>query len=211
MLKAQGLSIDAVKRRISDEIRRNRVVGRKVRLRISVTEAEVTQYLEANRPKLETGLTYHARHILIQPDAGGRHRRGLGKRPHPGRSHPQSAGRGRGLRRARQAELAGRDGPGRRRSRNAQARRACPGHRAADSQPRARGGLAAPSLGARVSHLPARVEGQPRGRGARAGQGADSRDSLPREVRRALRRVDQGDQTARDHRRAAGRPAVKNR
>jgi peptidyl-prolyl cis-trans isomerase SurA len=71
MLKAQGLSIDAVKRRSSDEIRRNRVVGRKVRLRISVTEAEVTQYLEANRAKLETGLTYHARHILIQPDAGG--------------------------------------------------------------------------------------------------------------------------------------------
>jgi peptidyl-prolyl cis-trans isomerase SurA len=70
MLKAQGLSIDAVKRRISDEIRRNRVVGRKVRLRISVTEAEVTQYVEANRAKLETGLTYHARHILIQPDAG---------------------------------------------------------------------------------------------------------------------------------------------
>jgi peptidyl-prolyl cis-trans isomerase SurA len=70
MLKAQGLSIDAVKRRISDEIRRNRVVGRKVRLRISVTEAEVTQYLEANRAKLETGLTYHARHILILPDAG---------------------------------------------------------------------------------------------------------------------------------------------
>jgi len=70
MLKAQGLSIDAVKRRISDEIRRNRVVGRKVRLRVSVTEAEVTQYLEANRAKLETGLTYHARHILILPDAG---------------------------------------------------------------------------------------------------------------------------------------------
>jgi peptidyl-prolyl cis-trans isomerase SurA len=70
MLKAQGLSIDAVKRRISDEIRRNRVVGRKVRLRISVTEAEVTQYLEANRAKLETGLTYHARHILIQPEPG---------------------------------------------------------------------------------------------------------------------------------------------
>jgi len=70
MLKAQGLSMEAVKRRISDEIRRNRVVGRKVRLRISVTEAEVTQYLEANRAKLETGLTYHARHILILPEAG---------------------------------------------------------------------------------------------------------------------------------------------
>jgi len=70
MLKAQGLSMEAVKRRISDEIRRNRVVGRKVRLRISVTEAEVTQYLEANRAKLETGLTYHARHILILPEGG---------------------------------------------------------------------------------------------------------------------------------------------
>src|SRR4029450_12367058 len=70
MLKAQGLSIDAVKRRISDEIRRNRVVGRKVRLRISVTEAEVTQYVEATRAKLEPGLPSHARHILTQPDAG---------------------------------------------------------------------------------------------------------------------------------------------
>jgi peptidyl-prolyl cis-trans isomerase SurA len=70
MLKAQGLSVDAVKRRIRDELRRGRVVGRKVRLRVSVTEIEVAQYLEANRAKLETGLTYHARHILIVPDTG---------------------------------------------------------------------------------------------------------------------------------------------
>jgi peptidyl-prolyl cis-trans isomerase SurA len=70
ILKAQGLSMDAVKRRIRDELRRGRVVGRKVRLRVSVTEPEVTQYLEANRAKLETGLTYHARHILIVPEAG---------------------------------------------------------------------------------------------------------------------------------------------
>ena len=70
ILKTQGLSMDAVKRRIRDELRRGRVVGRKVRLRVSVTETEVTQYLEANRAKLETGLTYHARHILIVPDTG---------------------------------------------------------------------------------------------------------------------------------------------
>ena len=31
-----------------------------------------TQYLEENRAKLETGLTYHARHILLIPDAGHR-------------------------------------------------------------------------------------------------------------------------------------------
>jgi peptidyl-prolyl cis-trans isomerase SurA len=70
VLKAQGLSLDSIKRRIRDELRRGRIVGRKVRLRVSVTEAEVAQYLEANRAKLETGLTYHARHILIVPDAG---------------------------------------------------------------------------------------------------------------------------------------------
>ena len=34
------------------------------------SEAEVTQYLEANRAKLETGLAYHARHILILPEGG---------------------------------------------------------------------------------------------------------------------------------------------
>jgi len=70
LLKAQGLSMEAVKRRIGDELRRGRIVGRRVRLRVSVMESEVTQYLEANRAKLETGLTYHARHILVLPDAG---------------------------------------------------------------------------------------------------------------------------------------------
>ena len=70
LLKAQGLTLDAAKKRIRDELRRTRIVGRKVRLRVSVTEAEVTQYLEANRAKLETGLAYHARHILVLPEGG---------------------------------------------------------------------------------------------------------------------------------------------
>lgn len=69
-LKAQGIPMAAVRKRIADELRRGRIVSRKVRLRVSVTEEEVTQYLEANRPKLETGLAYHARHILILPEAG---------------------------------------------------------------------------------------------------------------------------------------------
>src|SRR5439155_1623813 len=33
-------------------------------------EEEVSQYLEANRPKLETGLAYHARHVLVLPEMG---------------------------------------------------------------------------------------------------------------------------------------------
>src|SRR5262249_58068095 len=69
-LKAQGIPMSAIRKRIGDELRRGRIVSRKVRLRISVTEDEVTQYLEANRPKLETGLSYHARHILVLPATG---------------------------------------------------------------------------------------------------------------------------------------------
>ena len=69
-LKAQGIPMSAIRKRIGDELRRGRIVSRKVRLRISVTEDEVTQYLEANRPKLETGLSYHARHILVLPETG---------------------------------------------------------------------------------------------------------------------------------------------
>lgn len=69
-LKAQGIPMAAIRKRIADELRRGRIVSRKVRLRISVTEDEVTQYLEANRPKLETGLAYHARHILVLPETG---------------------------------------------------------------------------------------------------------------------------------------------
>jgi parvulin-like peptidyl-prolyl isomerase len=45
-----------------------KITRRKVTLRISVTEAEITAYLVNNREKLETGLSYHARHVLIQPE-----------------------------------------------------------------------------------------------------------------------------------------------
>ncbi len=68
MLRTQGLTLGSVRRRIRDGLRVARVVRRKVALRVSVTEAEIDQYLEQNRPKLETGLSYHARHILIVPD-----------------------------------------------------------------------------------------------------------------------------------------------
>ena len=44
-----------------------RVVRRKVALRISVTEQEIDRYITENREKLETGLTFGARHILVMP------------------------------------------------------------------------------------------------------------------------------------------------
>jgi peptidyl-prolyl cis-trans isomerase SurA len=74
LVKAQGLTMEAVKKRLRDQLRVSKVIRRKVTLRVSVTDVEVTQYIEENRAKLETGLAYHARHILIVPlsdtDAG---------------------------------------------------------------------------------------------------------------------------------------------
>jgi peptidyl-prolyl cis-trans isomerase SurA len=69
-LKAQGLTIDSVKRRIREGLRLSRVVRRKVTLRVSVNDQEIDRYLEDNRGKLEQGLPYHARNILITPEGG---------------------------------------------------------------------------------------------------------------------------------------------
>jgi peptidyl-prolyl cis-trans isomerase SurA len=67
LVKTQGLTMEAVKKRLRDQLRVAKVIRRKVALRVSVTDAEITQYIEENRSKLETGLAYHARHILIVP------------------------------------------------------------------------------------------------------------------------------------------------
>jgi peptidyl-prolyl cis-trans isomerase SurA len=67
-LKQHGITLDSLRKRVRDSIRMARVVRRKVTLRISVTDTEIDRYLDANRTKLETGLSYHARHILIGPD-----------------------------------------------------------------------------------------------------------------------------------------------
>lgn len=65
MIKAQGLDVELVKRKIRESLRVQKVIRRKVGLRVSVTDQEIDRYLAENRQKLETGLAYHARHILI--------------------------------------------------------------------------------------------------------------------------------------------------
>jgi peptidyl-prolyl cis-trans isomerase SurA len=67
LVKAQGLTIEAVRKRLRDSLRVSKVIRRRVTLRVSVTDPEIAHYIEENRPKLETGLSYHARHILIVP------------------------------------------------------------------------------------------------------------------------------------------------
>ncbi len=68
MITAQGLTMEGVKKRLRDQLMVQRMVRRKVALRISVTEQEIDKYLTENREKLETGLSFSARHILVQPD-----------------------------------------------------------------------------------------------------------------------------------------------
>jgi peptidyl-prolyl cis-trans isomerase SurA len=69
LLKTQGLTLDSIKKRLRDGLKVSKLVRRKVMLRVSVTEAEITGYLEENRSKLEVGLSFHARHILILPES----------------------------------------------------------------------------------------------------------------------------------------------
>jgi parvulin-like peptidyl-prolyl isomerase len=68
LLKDQGITMEAVRKRVREALRVQKVVRRKVALRVSVTDTEIVQYVEENRQKLETGLSYHARHILVVPE-----------------------------------------------------------------------------------------------------------------------------------------------
>ena len=71
VVKAQGLTLEGVKKRLKDQVLVQKVTRRKVQLRVTVTEQEIEQYLVENREKLETGLSYHARHILFAPTPPG--------------------------------------------------------------------------------------------------------------------------------------------
>jgi peptidyl-prolyl cis-trans isomerase SurA len=70
LLREQGLTLDSVRKRLRDSLRIAKVVRRKVALRVSVTDQEIERYLAENRTRLETGLVYHARHILVTPEGG---------------------------------------------------------------------------------------------------------------------------------------------
>jgi peptidyl-prolyl cis-trans isomerase SurA len=64
-LRAQGLNWDLVRRDIRDSLLAQKVRVRRIGRRATVTEAEVDVYLAENRPKLETDLKYHPRHIAV--------------------------------------------------------------------------------------------------------------------------------------------------
>jgi peptidyl-prolyl cis-trans isomerase SurA len=70
LAKAQGINYDTVRKRLRDNIKMSKIIRRKVSIRVTVTDAEIDRYLDENRAKLETGLGYHARHILVVPEGG---------------------------------------------------------------------------------------------------------------------------------------------
>jgi peptidyl-prolyl cis-trans isomerase SurA len=67
-LQAQGVTWEALRRELRDQLLANRVRGRRVVRRATVTEAEVDQYLAENRSKFDAGLKYHARHIAVMAE-----------------------------------------------------------------------------------------------------------------------------------------------
>lgn len=64
-LRAQGLAWEGVRREFRDQILVQKIRGRRVGRRVTVTEAEVDAYVAANRAKLEAELRYRPRHIAI--------------------------------------------------------------------------------------------------------------------------------------------------
>jgi peptidyl-prolyl cis-trans isomerase SurA len=67
-LQAQGVTWEALRRELREQLLAQRVRGRRVVRRATVTEAEVDQYLAENRSKFDAGLKYHARHIAVTAD-----------------------------------------------------------------------------------------------------------------------------------------------
>jgi peptidyl-prolyl cis-trans isomerase SurA len=67
VIAAQGLTMEGVRKRLREQIMAQRVIHRRVGLRVSVTDQEIERYFLENREKLETGLTFQARHILLAP------------------------------------------------------------------------------------------------------------------------------------------------
>jgi peptidyl-prolyl cis-trans isomerase SurA len=68
IIKAQGVNYESVRKRMRENIKMSKIVRRKVTIRVTVTDSEIDRYLDENRAKLETGLAYHARHILVVPE-----------------------------------------------------------------------------------------------------------------------------------------------
>jgi peptidyl-prolyl cis-trans isomerase SurA len=67
-LQAQGVTWDALRREMREQLLAQRIRGRRIVRRSTITELEVDQYLAQNREKFQAGLKYHAFHLAITVD-----------------------------------------------------------------------------------------------------------------------------------------------
>lgn len=64
-LQAQGVTWDALRREMRDQLLAQKVRSRRVVRRATITEAEVDRYLAENRDRFDAGLKYRAGHIAV--------------------------------------------------------------------------------------------------------------------------------------------------
>ena len=174
-LRQQGVTAESIKKRIRDQIMVDRIRRRRVNLRVTVTEQEIDRYvLQQNREKLETGLTFEARHILFLPDPNRGEDGWEDARRRAADTYDRVLGGAR-FRRARQGAVTGRLRQGRRLAGHAQARRAGAGYRGRHSSTLDGRDVGAVPLAGRVPPLPPGFEGSALGRWAHPGAQPDPR------------------------------------
>ena len=163
VLKARASPSSGVKKRLREQLMVQRSCAARWPCASRSPSRRSTATSSENREKLETGLTFEARHILFMPEpANGRGR--LGGGADQGRRGLRHAARGRGLRRARQEALGG-SAPARTAARSGTLKRGELAQEIEDAILRlAPGrGVGAVPLAARLPPLPARVEGRAHG------------------------------------------------
>jgi peptidyl-prolyl cis-trans isomerase SurA len=71
MLKAEGLTVEQVRRTIGERLAIGRLLGRQVRSTIILNEDELLKYYESNREKFQRVPQAEIRHIFFVPPPGG--------------------------------------------------------------------------------------------------------------------------------------------
>jgi len=70
-LTTQGLSYDAYRAQIKDQLERMRLMSQEVRDKVQVGETEMRAYYDANRQKFGAEEMFHARHVFFKVDKKG--------------------------------------------------------------------------------------------------------------------------------------------
>lgn len=65
-IELDGMTYDAFRKEITDQLQRSKLVNREVKSKIVITDEDVNAYYEKNRDQYSSRTTYHLRHILIR-------------------------------------------------------------------------------------------------------------------------------------------------